>query len=159
MRFWTFFLLYIGLYKFWTFWKNCRPFSMPQGSEVQVDRSVYAGPRGPEVHADISQNIQKIDYRAFTFSRRHYAADNHTARDIPNFGPFWVVKIQGEGGGECPLLPDIPDQASSTYSSVKLNVFYLKLIGKFSRGTPVSSTNETDISSSSTSPPHAPGSC
>ena len=64
-----------------------------------VDLSVYAAwLRGP----DISQNIQKIfkkypkiDYRAFASSRRHYAADNCTARDIQNFGPFWVVKIQG----------------------------------------------------------------
>ena len=71
-----------------------------------VDLSVYAAwLRGP----DISQNIQqifkkypKIDYRAFAFSRRHYTADNRTARDIQNFGPFWVVKIQG---GQCPLAP------------------------------------------------------
>ena len=63
--------------------------------------------RGP----DISQNIQqilkkypKIDYRAFASSRRHYAADNRTARDIQNVGPFWVVKIQG-GGGNAPLVP------------------------------------------------------
>ena len=62
-----------------------------------VDLSVYvAWLRGP----DISQNIQKIlkkypkiDYRAFASSRHHYAADNRTARDIQNFGPFWVVKI------------------------------------------------------------------
>ena len=74
-----------------------------------VDLSVYAAwLRGP----DISQNIQKIflkypkiDYRAFASSRRHYAADNRTARDIQNFGPFWVVKIQG---GQCP--PGPPDK-------------------------------------------------
>ena len=44
-------------------------------------------PRGSEVRgSDISQNIQKIfkkypkiDYRAFAFSRRPYAADNRTA--------------------------------------------------------------------------------
>ena len=66
-----------------------------------VDLSVYAAwLRGP----DISQNIQqilkkypKVDYRAFASSRRHYAADNRTARDIQNIGPFWVVKIQGGG--------------------------------------------------------------
>ena len=71
-----------------------------------VDFSVYAAwLRGP----DISQNIQqifkkypKIDYRAFASSRRHYAADNRTTRDIQNFGPFWVVKIQG---GQYPLAP------------------------------------------------------
>ena len=71
-----------------------------------VDLSVYAAwLRGP----DISQNIQKIfkkypkiDYRAFASSRHHYAADNRTARDIQNFGPFWVVKIQG---GQCPPDP------------------------------------------------------
>ena len=63
-----------------------------------MDLSVYAAwLRGP----DISQNIQKIlkkypkiDYRAFASSRRHYAADNRTARDIQNLGPFGVVKIQ-----------------------------------------------------------------
>ena len=73
-----------------------------------VDLSVYAAwLRGP----DISQNIQKIfkkypkiDYRAFASSRRHYAADNHTARDIHNFGPFWVVKIQG---GAMPPWPPL----------------------------------------------------
>ena len=73
-----------------------------------VDLSVYAAwLRGP----DISQNIQKIfkkypkiDYRAFASSHRHYAADNRTARDIQNVGPFWVVKIQG-GGGNDPLAP------------------------------------------------------
>ena len=76
-----------------------------------VDLSVYAAwLRGP----DISQNIQKIlkkypkiDYRAFASSRRHYAADNRTARDIQNRGPFGVVKIQG-GGGQCP--PGPPDK-------------------------------------------------
>ena len=75
-----------------------------------MDLSVYAAwLRGP----DISQNIQqifkkypKIDYRAFASSRRHYAADNCTARDIQNFGPVWVVKIQG--GGQCP--PGPPDK-------------------------------------------------
>ena len=68
-----------------------------------------AGFRGP----GISQNIQKIfkkypkiDYRAFASSRLHYAADNRTARDIQNIGPFWVVKIQG--GGQCP--PGPPDK-------------------------------------------------
>ena len=45
----------------------------------------------------------KIDYRAFSFSRRHYAGDNRTARDIHNVGLFWVVKIQG---GNAPLPPD-----------------------------------------------------
>ena len=71
-----------------------------------MDLSVYAAwLRGP----DISQNIQKrfkkypkIDCRAFVFSRRCYTVDNRTARDIPNFGPFWVVKIQG---GQCPPGP------------------------------------------------------
>ena len=74
-----------------------------------VGLSVYAAwLRGP----DISQNIQKIfkkypkiDYQAFASSRRHYAADNRTARDIQNIGPFWVVKIQG---GQCP--PGPPDK-------------------------------------------------
>ena len=73
-----------------------------------VDLSVYAAwLRGP----DISQNIQQIflkypksDYRAFAFNRCHYAADNRTACDIQNFGPFWFVKIQG---GQCP--PGPPD--------------------------------------------------
>ena len=71
-----------------------------------VDLSVYiAWLRGP----DISQNIQKrfqkypeIDCRAFAFSHRLYAAVKRTAPDIPNFGPFWLVKIQG---GQCPLCP------------------------------------------------------
>ena len=71
-----------------------------------VDLAVYAAwLRGP----DISQNIkkifvkyQKIDYRAFAFSHRHYAADNRTVCDIQHFGPFWVVKIQG---GQCLLAP------------------------------------------------------
>ena len=60
---------------------------------------------------DISQNIQKrfkkypkIDCRTFAFSRHHcYVAANHTVRDIPDFGPFWIVKIQG--GGNMPPLP------------------------------------------------------
>ena len=80
-----------------------------------VDLSVYAAwLRGP----DISQNIHKfkkypkIDYRAFAFSHRHYTADNRTARDIQNFGPFWVVKIQGGNAPLAPLmkisLPNIP---------------------------------------------------
>ena len=78
-----------------------------------VDLSVYAAwLRGP----DISQNIQnifkkypKIDYRAFASNRRHYAADNRTARDIQNCGPFWVVKIQG-GGAMPPPPPGPPDK-------------------------------------------------
>ena len=64
-----------------------------------MDLSLYAA--WPRV-SDISQSIQKIfknypkiDYQAFASSRRHYAADNRTARDIQNLGPFWVVKIQG----------------------------------------------------------------
>ena len=80
-----------------------------------VDLSVYAAwLRGP----DISQNIHKIfkkhpkiDYRAFASSRRHYAADNRTARDIQNFGPFWVVKIQG---GQWP--PGPPDKKYPCYT-------------------------------------------
>ena len=71
-----------------------------------VDLSVYAAwLRGP----DISQNIQKIlkkypkiDYRAFASSRLHYAADNRTARDIQNIGPFWV---EFKGGGNAPWPP------------------------------------------------------
>ena len=91
---------------------------MPHGSEVQV--SLLKGPqvwtflytawlRGP----DISQNTQhsfkkypQIDYRGFAFSSRHYAAANRTARGIPHFGPFWVVRIQG--GGQCPPDKNIP---------------------------------------------------
>ena len=83
--------------------------------------SVYAAwLRGP----DISQNIQnifkkypKIDYRAFASSRRHYAADNRTARDIQNIGPFWVVKIQG---GQCP--PGPPDTNIPAASMIKLKL-------------------------------------
>ena len=66
--------------------------------------SVYAAwLRGP----DISQNIQqifkkypKIDYRAFASSRRHYAADNRTARDILDL--FGLSKFKG---GNAPLAP------------------------------------------------------
>ena len=85
-----------------------------------MDLSVYAAwLRGP----DISQNIQnifkkypKIDYRAFASNRRHYAADNRTARDIQNCEPFWVVKIQG-GGAMPPGPPDknIPAQVLVEY--------------------------------------------
>ena len=103
LRFWTFFLKQISdlLKRLWTF-QYAAGFRGPgiliKRSTI-VDLSVYAAwLRGP----DISQNIQKIfkkypkiDYRAFESSRHHYAADNRTARDIHNFGPFWVVKIQG----------------------------------------------------------------
>ena len=41
------------------------------------------------------KKYSKVDCRAFA-----------TSRDIPNFGPFWVVKIQG--GGQCP--PGPPDK-------------------------------------------------
>ena len=103
LRFWTFKKKQISdlLKKLWTF-QYAAGFRGPgiliKRSTI-VDLSVYAAwLRGP----DISQNIQqilkkypKIDYLAFASSRRHYAADNRTARDIQNFGPFWVVKIQG----------------------------------------------------------------
>ena len=71
-----------------------------------VDLSVYAAwLRGPDMSHNIPKIFKKdpkIDYRAFASSRHHYAADNRTARDIHNFGPFWVVKIQG---GQSPLAP------------------------------------------------------
>ena len=54
---------------------------MPQGSEVQVSHKT-SNKYFKHIHA-------KIDYRAFASSRRHYAADNRTARDIQHFGPFW----------------------------------------------------------------------
>ena len=70
----------------------CGPFCTPRGSEVQI----Y-----------ISQHIQnrfkkypQIDCRAFAFSRLRYSAANRTLRDIPIFGSFGDVKIQG---GQCPL--------------------------------------------------------
>ena len=111
LRFWTFFKQISDLLKkLWTF-QYAAGFRGPgiliKRSTI-VDLSVYAAwLRGP----DISQNIQKIfkkypkiDYRAFASSRRHYPADNRTARDIQNVGPFWVVKIQG-GGGNAPWPP------------------------------------------------------
>ena len=62
---------------------------------------VAAWLRGPHFSQNIQKGLKypKIDCRAFAFSRRHYAADNRTARDIPT---FWVVKIQG---GQCPTSP------------------------------------------------------
>ena len=124
MRFWTF-LKQISdlLKKLWTF-QYAAGFRGPGilfKRSTFVDLSVYAAwLRGP----DISQNIQKIflkypkiDYRAFASSRRHYAADNCTACGIQNFGPFWVVKIQG-GGGMPPGPPDknIPDISVQKHS-------------------------------------------
>ena len=87
LRFWTFFGQILDLLKkFWTFQFASR----------------LSGP-------DITQNIQKrfknypnIDCRASTFSCRRDAAADRTTRDIPNFGPFWVVKIQV---GAMPPLP------------------------------------------------------
>ena len=59
--------------------------------QYQISKPV-AWLRGP----DISQNNQKS-----------YAAVNRTARNIPNCGPSWVVKIQGGGGNAPSALPDI----------------------------------------------------
>ena len=53
---------------------------------------------------DISQNIQKKSVcRAFAFRRRRYTQRrNRTAHDIPNFGSFWVAKIQGGNASSAP---------------------------------------------------------
>ena len=109
-------ILDLFLNKFRTFRKKLWTFQYAAGfrgpgilikRSTIVDLSLYAAWLwGP----DISQNIQKIfknypkiDYRAFASSRRHYAADNRTARDIQNLGPFWVVK--NSRGGNAPLAP------------------------------------------------------
>ena len=74
LRFWTF-------DKFWTF-SNCGPFSMPQGSEIQV--SYLKGPqlctflyspwlRGPDISQNIHKRLKKypkVDCCAFAFSCR-----------------------------------------------------------------------------------------
>ena len=76
-----------------------------------VDIPVYAAwLRGPDISQNIKEILKKypeIDYRAFAFSRRHYAADNRTVRDIHNFGPFWVVKIKG---GAMPPPPGVAER-------------------------------------------------
>ena len=110
LRFWTFLKKQILdlLKKLWTFQyaAGFRGACILVKRSTIVDLSVYAAwLRGPDISQNINNYLKeypKIDYRAFAFSRRHYAADNRTARDIQNVGPFWVVKIQG---GQCPLAP------------------------------------------------------
>ena len=58
---------------------------MPRGSEVQIYHKTSK--KG-------FKNIQKLIATLSHLSGRRYAVANLTARDIPNLGPFWVVKIQ-----------------------------------------------------------------
>ena len=52
----------------------------------------------------------------------HLAAGaNHTARDIQNFGPFWLFKIQG--GGECPICPPDKNTASGVHKLERIQLF------------------------------------
>ena len=98
LRFWTFF----G--KFWTFKKivDLQYAAGFRGPGILIKRStiadlsVYAAwLRGPDISHPKKglKKYSKIDCRAFA-----------TSRDIPNFGPFWVVKIQW--GAMPPWPPD-----------------------------------------------------
>ena len=112
MRFWTFFKTIFGPFKkLWTF-QYAAGF---RGPGILIKRSTIVGSfcicsvaersRYLTKKQQIFKKYPKIDYRAFAFSHRHYAADNRTARDIQNVGPFWIVNIQG---GQCP--PGPPDK-------------------------------------------------
>ena len=67
---------------------------MPQGSEIQISH---------KTSKKYFKNIQKSITELLHLAAPLYAADNCTARDIHNFGPFWLSKFKG--GGNAPLAP------------------------------------------------------
>ena len=103
------------LNKFRTFWKNCGPFSMPQGSEVQVSQlkgpqlwTFLYTPRGSELHIshktskkylkNIQKSITELLHLAATTTRRIIVPHvTYTILDL-----FGLSKFKG---GQCPLTP------------------------------------------------------
>ena len=79
--------------KFWTFWKDCGPFSMPQGSEVQISHKT-----SKKCLKNIKKSITELSYLA-TATTRRIIVPHATYQILDLFG---LPKFKG---GNAPLAP------------------------------------------------------